>query len=641
MTTRFSLSGTLGLRPELCCSMCPSYYSDPNDASDHHLARVGPLDGIAMDRLLSGEVTLDLRLGFFRHRIIQQAFETYHTPIVRRRARNYAIAFTAFHTIVAVLRELSFQLLLPQATWRSAKFQWPVSVWLWACTAMLVVLPRIATHPGRAWLTSPRTHDLICFFCVAGYALLIPRLWGESDPFSVRDGLQNPGNEFQDLAAPIEHAFSTCAIVITLAAGGAFFNPAISMAIAGIAYYLYMDRFNAMWAVANPTKLGDYASGAPLRLHDPWLLFVAACLIVSHQMTAVYAQFRLACSVQRVAWRRIDQLGAEKERLDYERRFAAQEVSRHVGEPELTEIRIGHFEVDASPEPLSHLSLRSPPASLPASLPPGPPSSMCSAEEASSTASDIEGLPMLQAPTSSHCPLETTVSSLSQAIMWPGPMAEPGKGAAEAMGMAATTISLKDDVGVGTYAMSTADGSSAEPSMLNSIDTLTTEETAELVDALSAEDMEELSSTKRLLIGILDVSGARLPWGAFSGGGGEDGNDIRGCSSMPPCARGSVASGEMPPTSSSMPPVTNPSTSSSVAALPPASAPRPYNQDADGMLWPGAVAEGWKRHKTKASAWTDPQGRFYASAKQAKQQRSDRSKRQWTSILKVLPGAHC
>ena len=75
---------------------------------------------------------------------------------------------------------------------------------------------------------------------------------------------------------------------------------------------------------------------------DAWPQLIASRVVVAYHESTAHLQFTCAVAMQRMAARRIEQLGQEKERLDYERRMEGRRLdqvcaqlglSGHAGEP--------------------------------------------------------------------------------------------------------------------------------------------------------------------------------------------------------------------------------------------------------------------------------------------------------------------
>ena len=91
----------------------------------------------------------------------------------------------------------------------------------------------------------------------------------------------------------------------------------------------YLDRHNASTtqASADGNQGGDQ-SGFRIVYWQTWPLLVTVTVINFHREVSAARQFRLACVMQRLASRRIEQLRGEKQRLDYERAIEEHRVVR-------------------------------------------------------------------------------------------------------------------------------------------------------------------------------------------------------------------------------------------------------------------------------------------------------------------------
>ena len=125
-------------------------------------------------------------------------------------------------------------------------------------------------------------------------------------------------------------------------AGGVFFSPLFAFASSvtflmtwihayhSLVYHpFYLDRHNASTtqASADGNQGGDQ-SGFRIVYWQTWPLLVTVTVINFHREVSAARQFRLACVMQRLASRRIEQLRGEKQRLDYERAIEEHRVVR-------------------------------------------------------------------------------------------------------------------------------------------------------------------------------------------------------------------------------------------------------------------------------------------------------------------------
>ena len=131
----------------------------------------------------------------------------------------------------------------------------------------------------------------------------------------------------QDLGSPnrTSHALRVVGFCYVVAAGGVFFNPYLAYIVGVGCAATYARRFNR---VVDGLSAGSGSGATPscdgdthLYLGDFWVHGVIAVVMVAQHERTALKQFLLECAIQRAAAQRIDQLGNEKERLDYELRM--------------------------------------------------------------------------------------------------------------------------------------------------------------------------------------------------------------------------------------------------------------------------------------------------------------------------------
>eukprot|EP00900_Chrysochromulina_parva_P024130 jgi/Chrpa1/6350/Chrysochromulina_OHIO_Genome00002429-RA len=315
---------------------------DLNAGDDATLFRVGPLSSDLMEKVESGEVSLAMRFGVFRYASLRDAYARYQIPFIQRRAAGILIFYALWRTAWTIHFALSggskrnMFFFFHGADWRNGMGV----LYLYLSFALVASLPMIARQQERATsctartitrlAASPRTPDVVMALVVAGYLLLIPRVWNDNDPFDLLHA--------DYTALDTQTLFSVVAVFLAIAAGGVFFSPLFAFASSVTflmtwihAYHslvdhpFYLDRQNASTSQAstegNQGKDQSDVELGGLRIDywQTWPLLVTVAVIHFHREVSAARQFRLACVMQRLASRRIEQLRGEKQRLNYER----------------------------------------------------------------------------------------------------------------------------------------------------------------------------------------------------------------------------------------------------------------------------------------------------------------------------------
>lgn len=308
---------------------------------DESTASIGPLSSADLAKLDCGEIDLARTCcGIFRHRAIRISFERFQGPQCRRRALWYTAAFLGFQIFLGVLKAAG-----APAAGSAMIFSGPlwytmlIYLYLFFCAWLIYAMPKLARGRLR-FLDSPRTFDFILCACVLVYLLMVPRLyWDGSDVWGLIPNFSmNP-------AATDNFKYMTIAVSTVIAAGGAFYNPLLGLGLGGIWLAIVSERNNAL-CEAYVRSLNTSAAGCSdrdtMRVIDAWPQLIASLVVVAYHESTAHLQFTCAVAMQRMAARRIEQLGQEKERLDYERRMEGRRLdqvcaqlglSGHAGEP--------------------------------------------------------------------------------------------------------------------------------------------------------------------------------------------------------------------------------------------------------------------------------------------------------------------
>lgn len=169
---------------------------DLNAGDDATLFRVGPLSSDLMEKVESGEVSLAMRFGVFRYASLRDAYARYQIPFIQRRAAGLLIFYALWRTAWTIHFALSGgskrnMFFFHGADWRNGMGV----LYLYLSFALVASLPMIARQQERATsctartitrlAASPRTPDVVMALVVAGYLLLIPRVWNDNDPFDL------------------------------------------------------------------------------------------------------------------------------------------------------------------------------------------------------------------------------------------------------------------------------------------------------------------------------------------------------------------------------------------------------------------------------------------------------------------------
>ena len=171
---------------------------DLNAGDDATLFRVGPLSLDLMEKVESGEVSLALRFGVFRYASLRDAYARYQIPFIQRRAASTLFFYALWRTAWTIHFSLSGgskrkrnMFFFQGADWRNGMGV----MYLYLSFALVASLPMIARQQERATSStartitclaaSPRTPDVVMALVVAGYLLLIPRVWNDNDPFDL------------------------------------------------------------------------------------------------------------------------------------------------------------------------------------------------------------------------------------------------------------------------------------------------------------------------------------------------------------------------------------------------------------------------------------------------------------------------
>jgi len=86
---------------------CCGQSSDPADADDATIVRVGPLTDEALDRLSSHDISLRRKCGIFVDREIRVAFERHQHPFVQRRRIGVLFAVLIFQLFQAIRKSIN------------------------------------------------------------------------------------------------------------------------------------------------------------------------------------------------------------------------------------------------------------------------------------------------------------------------------------------------------------------------------------------------------------------------------------------------------------------------------------------------------------------------------------------------------
>ena len=305
---------------------------EPQNLDDVLHIHQGPLDADALAAEASN-INLDMHLGVFRQHAVRRAFEKRQMPWVRLRSFIVGILFACFTAITGITRSSVYPRAevgtLQQGTLIAGPMWYTFSIATFAlcCALFMHLLPTLARRCRCPLLASPRVADLSLLFFVAIYVSILPRLWGDWDPFELRGQMPERG----------AHALRIAAFGFTCASGGVFFNPVIALTTGAFSVHAWCVRFNEFRAAAIVAQAQTAtASGCwepPLALHfiDFWMWGGIALLMCLQHERTVIQQFRFECAVQLAATHRIDQLGNEKERLDYERRMEVKKLEAQIG----------------------------------------------------------------------------------------------------------------------------------------------------------------------------------------------------------------------------------------------------------------------------------------------------------------------
>ena len=286
--------------------------------TDEAIVQFGPLSTDLVDSLNAGDVTMEryFRL-FFRHKKVRRAFAMQQAPLCQRRAAAYTGAYFVYNLLVVSLRlatqtngsEFNMVFLVNMPRWYLVMCLF----YLFLCAACLCSLPYLARFRRLSWLASPRSCDMIVALCMGGWVAIVPRLYNGSDPFNLIELVQVNSEIF--LNPSLSQYYPTLSLIFVVAGGGAFFSPLMALGMASFLYWSFATRFNEMRALI--TSDSDF----DIIFLEAWPLAVASAILIFIHEQTTHAQFLIACKMQRMAARRIDQLHSEKERLDYERRM--------------------------------------------------------------------------------------------------------------------------------------------------------------------------------------------------------------------------------------------------------------------------------------------------------------------------------
>ena len=315
---------------------------DSLSGEDTIIVHAGPLASETVAQITHGEASMGMSWGVFRDAGVSTAFVKSQMPSVSHRRVFVVLCYAVYSAYIAVA---DWTISERPATgepgaWIIGPTWYTLLLMLWGlfCATLLCFLPRLARRPGCAWVMRPRFGDALLGAMIGVFMLMLPRLWGDADPFGLSGQQPERG----------AHALRIASFSIVVGAGGVFFNPILALSVAAFSTYCFVVRFNALAAAAIGAlrvayeaclTAGDASVCEPLppgvttsdvhllRLTDFWAVaFITFVLTVSHEVT-VLEHFRLECALQLAAARRIDQLGCEKQRLDYERRLEVKQLA--------------------------------------------------------------------------------------------------------------------------------------------------------------------------------------------------------------------------------------------------------------------------------------------------------------------------
>jgi len=314
---------------------CCGQSSDPADADDATIVRVGPLTDEALDRLSSHDISLRRKCGIFVDREIRVAFERHQHPFVQRRRIGVLFAVLIFQLFQAIRKSINSDAVdrgeMSAPVWYGLGV---VATYATFCLVTFCSLGPILRLTRCNAVGGVRTGDCIFALMIGGFLLVIPRIWEGEDPYDLAGAM--PERSL--------HSIRIAALSVVVGASGIFFNPGFALVAMVAIVQAYVSRFNdllrytqglqadgmhagglqeASELMTNCTRapLDDLLDERTMRVMDFWIIFfIAPIVMLQHEMT-VFEQFRLECTVQRVAARRVEQLSSEKERLDYERQM--------------------------------------------------------------------------------------------------------------------------------------------------------------------------------------------------------------------------------------------------------------------------------------------------------------------------------
>ena len=283
--------------------------------------RVGPIAPDLLDKILSGDRSiLQQRYGvLYRNHGMRVLFERHQSPSVRQRRVGGSFA------------QLLFAIYTAADDTQAGAIGGPLfyrvfsAVFTAGVVSFFFFQPLLARRTGFAFLADSRFLDPLFFLCIATFLLT---LWGNFDDLQSMHGEMQTTIEAHAMVPDrAQHSLRLVGFAFVVAAGSVFLNPLYSVVASVLAVAVFCRRYNrivdASVFTMNTTALASHTGHeeAYLNVSDFWVHFVIALVFIAHQVHSATAQFRLECTIQIAAARRIEQLGNEKERLDYELRM--------------------------------------------------------------------------------------------------------------------------------------------------------------------------------------------------------------------------------------------------------------------------------------------------------------------------------